>query len=295
LLPPYSPLVIDLTPTMRELLRHTIDLCHQAGEAILDVYAGGDDMGIKTKLDDSPVTAADLAAHHILEPGLAALLDGVPVLSEEGEIPDAETRHQWQRYWIIDPLDGTKEFIRRSGEFTVNVALIENGVAILGVVYVPVTGVTYSGCRGLGAEKIAQGKRQTINTRSIAAAQQQGAIKVVASRQHGAEEVTQLLEQLDQRLGHTETLNMGSSLKLCLVAEGCADFYPRLAPTCEWDTAAAQAVVEAAGGTVLGPDFKPLLYNQTESLLNPNFYVLGDPNYDWAALLEHTTVKQADS
>ncbi len=280
---------------MRDLLQHTIELCHQAGEAILEVYAGNDDMGLRTKLDDSPVTAADLAAHHILEPGLRALLDQVPVLSEEGDIPDAETRHQWQRYWIIDPLDGTKEFIRRSGEFTVNVALIENGVAILGVVHVPVTGVTYSGCRELGAEKIAQGKRQTINCRTIATAQQQGPIKVVASRQHGADAVSELLDQLDRRLGHTETLNMGSSLKLCLIAEGCADFYPRLAPTCEWDTAAAQAVVEAAGGTVLGPDFKPLLYNQKESLLNPDFYVLGDPNYDWVDLLKHAFVKQSDS
>ncbi len=268
------------------ILDDVIALAVKAGEAILEVY-GSDDFNIVQKEDDSPVTAADLAAHHVLQAGLEVIFDGVPVLSEESDIPDFATRSQWQKYWIIDPLDGTKEFISRNGEFTVNVALIENCVPVLGVVHVPVTGVTYAGLGGQGAFKQeGNGPRRAIAVRSMA--DRGGAyspVEVVASRRHGAGAVDSLLERLGSQLGAVETCNMGSSLKLCLVAEGEADIYPRLAPTMEWDTAAAQAVVEAAGGVVLDIDLKPMRYNTKDDLLNPHFYVLADQAFAWDELL----------
>lgn len=269
------------------LLKQVIELCRQAGDAILEVYQHSGDVEIDTKSDDSPVTAADLAAHAILEPGLNPLLEGVPVLSEEGKIPDFATRSGWHRYWIIDPLDGTKEFIKRNGEFTVNVALVENGRPVLGVVYVPVLDITYAGIAGEGAFKIEHGETKKISTRSVRERQNSGQpIEVVASRSHGADAVVNLLDRISGALGDLDTKSMGSSLKLCLVAEGAADLYPRLALTSEWDTAAAQAVVEAAGGEVIDDKLQLLRYNQKDSLLNPFFYVIGDKSYDWRALLE---------
>jgi 3'(2'), 5'-bisphosphate nucleotidase len=270
------------------LLNQVIELCRQAGDAIMEVYESSEGIEVKTKADDSPLTKADLAAHAILEPALAKLLDGAPVLSEEGEIPDFKVRKKWQQYWIIDPLDGTKEFIKRSGEFTVNVAFISDGKPILGVVYVPVTGVTYAGGSTLGAFKIDDGNTHPIKVRSIASCRQQSIpVSIVASRNHGAEAVTTLLNNISKQLGPATTTNMGSSLKLCLIAEGVADLYPRLAPTCEWDTAAAQAVVEAAGGIVLDDQMNILRYNQKDSLLNPYFYVIGDKDFDWPGLLKN--------
>lgn len=268
------------------ILDDVIALAVKAGEAILEVY-GRESFNVAQKEDESPITAADLAAHRVLQAGLEAMLAGVPVLSEESEIPDFATRSQWQKYWIIDPLDGTKEFISRNGEFTVNVGLIENCVPVLGVVHVPVTGVTYAGVRGQGAFKQeGNGPRTAITVRSMA--DRGGAdrpVEVVASRRHGAGAVDELLDRLGKQLGVVETCNMGSSLKLCLVAEGEADIYPRLAPTMEWDTAAAQAVVEAAGGVVLDVDLKLMRYNTKDDLLNPHFYVLGDQAFSWDELL----------
>ena len=272
------------------LLDDVIRLAVNAGHAILEVY-GSDDFNVETKADDSPVTAADLAAHKVLQAGLEPLLEDVPVLSEESAVPEFTLRKQWQRYWIIDPLDGTKEFINRNGEFTVNIALIENGVPILGVVYVPVSSVTYAGIRGQGAFKLdGAGVRRPISVRSMASrGQADKPVSVVASRRHGAGAVDQLLARLSEQLGVVETRNMGSSLKLCLVAEGEADIYPRLAPTMEWDTAAAQAVVEAAGGTVVDADFRLMRYNTKDNLLNPYFYVIGDQDFAWESFINTGT------
>ncbi|MCW8126278.1 3'(2'),5'-bisphosphate nucleotidase CysQ [Microbulbifer halophilus] len=275
----------------KALLEQTIDICRRAGDAILEVYNSSAELEVDTKADDSPVTAADLAAHRVLAPALAELLDGVPVLSEEQEMPSFEERRQWQRYWIVDPLDGTKEFIRRNGEFTVNVALIDGGEPVLGVVYVPVLDITYAGCRG-GADSEAVAFKRTadgetpIRVRALQPRLDAGEpVELVASRSHGAGAVDRLVERIESAVGEVACKNMGSSLKLCLVAEGAADLYPRLAPTCEWDTAAAQAVVEAAGGTVVDEEFRLLRYNSKDSLLNPFFYVIGDSSFDWRPLL----------
>ncbi len=269
------------------LLENVIKLSREAGEAILEVYHRTEGIKVDVKSDDSPVTEADLAAHALLEPGLLSLLPEVPVLSEESTLTSWEVRRQWDRYWIIDPLDGTKEFINRNGEFTVNVALIENGVPVLGVVYVPVVGITYAGIAGQGAWKYEGDGKRAIQTRSIESLKaNKRPVEVVASRNHGAEEVVSLMERIDAELGEVATKNMGSSLKLCLVAEGEADLYPRLALTSEWDTAAAQAVVEAAGGKVIDNNFEVLRYNTKDNILNPFFYVIGDVQFEWERLLQ---------
>jgi len=268
----------------RSLLDRIVDLSVSAGEAILTVYQDDANFNTEIKADNSPVTDADKAAHDVLHDQLASIDSDVPVLSEEGSLPDYDTRSSWHRYWIIDPLDGTKEFIKRNGEFTVNVALIENGVPILGVVHVPVLGVTYAGATGLGAIKIDSGGEQKIQIQK-APSKNQGPVRVVASRSHGSEAVEKCVAKLEKYFGSVERKSMGSSLKLCLVAEGEADIYPRLALTSEWDTAAAQAVVEAAGGVVLDTDLKELRYNTKADILNPFFYVLGDRSFDWSKLL----------
>lgn len=276
----------DLAYVDENVLRQVIDLCRMAGAETLKVYHRSEGMTVDTKADDSPVTEADLAAHAVLEPGLTKIDTDIPVLSEESELPSFEQRSAWTRYWIIDPLDGTKEFINHNGEYTINVALIENGEAVLGVVYVPVYDVTYAGIKGFGAFKIENGKKVQIQTRSIASRQRaQAPVELVASRRHGAEEVERLIEKVQHSVGHVSLKSMGSSLKLCLVAEGQADLYPRLAPTSEWDTAAAQAVVEAAGGVVTDTQFQPLKYNTKESILNPSFYVIGDTGFNWQEVL----------
>ncbi|HMU91017.1 MAG: 3'(2'),5'-bisphosphate nucleotidase CysQ [Pseudomonadales bacterium] len=270
----------------RALLEAVIDIACHAGDAILEIYQR-DDHGVTDKADTSPLTAADLAAHHLIVAELARLTPEIPLLSEEsGGITTAE-RRSWQRYWLIDPLDGTKEFINRNGEFTVNIALIEAGCPVLGVVHVPVQQRTYAGAQGLGAQSRQSGQpARTIQVRPLAprlAAQQP--VVVVGSRRHGTEQLEACIERIRAKLGPVELTNMGSSLKICLVAAGEADLYPRLGPTCEWDTAAAQAVLEAAGGMLTDPQLQPLRYNQKEELLNPFFYAMGDRGIDWRSVL----------
>ena len=251
-----------------------IALCQRAGEAIMAVYRS--DFEVDRKSDDSPLTRADMAAHHILQDGLDAL-DVLPVLSEEsGRIASGE-RLGWQRYWLVDPLDGTREFINRRDEFTVNVALIEDHVPIFGVVHVPVTGETYWGARGHGAHRIdAAGHSVPIKASAAAA----DPVRVLGSRSHRDGHLADYLASL----GAHELQAAGSSLKFCRIAEGSADLYPRFGPTSEWDTAAGQAVAEAAGARVVGLDGQPLRYNTGESLLNEFFIVYADAARPW---LEH--------
>ena len=262
---------------MQTLLEQVKGIALQAGDAIMAIYQT--DYAQYEKDDKSPLTEADLAAHHIIIDGLKAISD-LPCLSEEsGEADgiDWEKRGKWNKYWLIDPLDGTKEFINKNDEFTVNIALIENGKAVLGVVYCPPLNRFYFAAEGVGAFKQeADNSAVEINVANQPSAEETW--NVVGSRRHGAE----ALEKFAEKLGKVETVSMGSSLKLCLVAEGVAHLYPRLAPTCEWDTGAAQAVVEIAGGQVLTPSLTPLMYGQKEDLLNPYFIVCGQLDSAWS-------------
>ncbi len=256
------------------LLNPLADIARDAGKAILEVYER-DDHGVETKQDESPITEADKAAHEIIEARLKALTPEIPVYSEEsGDIAYAD-RKDWPEFWLVDPLDGTKEFIKRNGEFTVNIALVRGDTPVLGVVHVPVTAVTYLGGEGVGAFKEVAGERQPIRCR-----ERTTPVVMVASRSHGGEAVEKLEAFIREEIGEVERASMGSSLKLCLVAEGSADIYPRLAPTSEWDTAAAHAVVTAAGGVVTNTAFEPLQYNK-EDILNPFFLVLGQSVEEW--------------
>ena len=260
---------------LKELIDPVVALATEAGQAILEVYAT--DFDVQEKSDESPLTQADLASHHCIVAGLEQLTPGIPVISEEEGLPSFEERGQWQRYWLIDPLDGTKEFVNRNGEFTVNIALIDSHRPVFGVVYVPVQDKTYLGCEGHGAELRAGGNVAPIRVAGTSSTP----VRIVGSRSHRGSSLDTFLE----RLGETDIVPMGSSLKFCVIAEGRADIYPRLGPTSEWDTAAAQAVVEQAGGKVLELDGKPLSYNAKEDILNPWFVVIGPGDYDWLALL----------
>ncbi|HET7562763.1 MAG TPA: 3'(2'),5'-bisphosphate nucleotidase CysQ [Rhodanobacteraceae bacterium] len=251
-------------------------LARRAGAAILEVYAGS--FAIERKADDSPLTAADMAAHHVIVDGLRTLTPDIPVLSEESKSVGWDTRRAWDRYWLVDPLDGTREFVKRNGEFTVNIALIEDHAPVLGVVLVPVSGELYCGIAQEGAflEAAPGALPQPITTRAAAS------VPVVAgSRSHGGDRQSEVLAGL----GEYRLQPVGSSIKFCLVARGDADLYLRLGPTSEWDTAAAQCVLEQAGGAVVDLAGAPLRYNTKDSLLNPEFLALGDPAVDWLARL----------
>lgn len=264
------------------LLEQVLNIAEQAGEAILKVYNQTDDLEVIKKGDDSPVTAADHAAHDVIVAELARTYPQVPIFSEESGGIDYQERENWDEFWLVDPLDGTKEFINRTGEFTVNIALIQNREPVLGVVTVPLKNEAYIAAKGVGAFKVLDHEPwQEIHTREV----NQDQLIVVGSRRHGAEALDGLIEKFSKDFAQVEMANMGSSLKFCLIAEGKADIYPRLAPTSEWDTAAAQAVLMEAGGVVLDVDFQPLRYNKGESVLNPHFYAFGDTRVDWKALI----------
>ena len=261
---------------MKSLIDPVVELAIDAGRAILEVYAS--EFEVQSKDDNSPLTQADLAAHLCIVAGLEALTPGMPIISEESGLPSFEERSQWERYWLIDPLDGTKEFVNRNGEFTVNIALIDNHKPVFGVVHVPVQNKTYLGCEGFGAECRDGGGE----TRTIRVSPESGKpVRVVGSRSHRGASLDAYLENL----GEYDMVPMGSSLKFCVIAEGGADLYPRLGLTCEWDTAAAQAVVEQAGGSVVTLDGKAMKYNAKSDILNPFFFVIGAADRDWLALL----------
>jgi 3'(2'), 5'-bisphosphate nucleotidase len=253
------------------LLAPVIELARLAGEMTLPFWRAN--VTVTAKADDSPVTAADLAAHQVLAEGLQALDPDIHVLSEEDADITFVERARWERWWLVDPLDGTKEFIAGSEEFTVNVALIERGRVVFGVVCTPTDNRCYFGGAGLGAWRSDDGSQHTpISVRNEPGEGQ--AFTVVASRRHSSPEQEHLLAGLAAGLGPLQLTNIGSSLKFCLLAEGAADCYPRLAPTSQWDTAAAQGVLEGAGGAVLQLDGQPFAYPARESLLNPFFLAL---------------------
>ena len=249
-----------------------IAVARAAAAEILAIYQS--EFAVRHKDDRSPLTAADLAAHHCIVDGLRKLTPDIPVLSEESAGITTAQRRGWSTLWLVDPLDGTREFVKRNGEFTVNIALIEHGVTTYGVVQAPVTGALWHGGQRDGAfRRDGDGGDQTLRVRAPATAP----LRVAASRSHRDERTALFIE----RMGEIEPIGLGSSLKFCRLAEGGIDVYPRFGPTSEWDTAAAQAVLEGAGGAVLDLQGRPFRYNQRDTLLNGEFVAIGDTTLPW--------------
>lgn len=261
---------------LNTLTQSVVRIAQEAGEKIMAVY-NSTDFNVEHKDDNSPLTAADLASHHHIVEALGKLSPQYPVLSEENasELP-FEERNQWQTYWLVDPLDGTREFIKRNGEFSILIALVQDGIPVLGVVHAPVLQTSWYASKGNGAFKQTGDKVMLISTRATASP-----LTIVGSRSHAGTSLQAFLE----KVGPYELVSMGSILKACLVAEGSADIYPRLGLTSEWDTAAAQVIVEEAGGYFTRTDMQPMRYNTKESLLNPHFFVFGKDYRDWSQYL----------
>ena len=265
------------TLDLEYLCKQCVDIAREAGEKILAIYDSGFD--IQEKDDKSPLTDADLAAHNVIVSRLTQLTPEIPVLSEESAKLPFDTRKQWETYWLVDPLDGTREFIKRNGEFTVNIALISNHQSIIGVVHVPVLDIDYFAWNKGGCYKSENKKAaDQIKVKKLDG----NKLVLAGSRSHGSEQMQSYM----QNIGDVDLLSMGSSLKFCLVAEGKADLYPRLGLTSEWDTAAAHCVVTEAGGFITKTDMTPIQYNTKDSLLNPFFFVFGDDSKDWSQYLE---------
>lgn len=261
-----------------------VDISHAAANEILKIY--NTDFLVENKNDDSPLTAADTAAHDVISHRLRELTPDIPILSEEASAKTFDIRRQWSRYWLVDPLDGTREFIKRNGEFTVNIALIEGHLPLAGIVQVPATGVCYYAAAGSGAFRHSPGE-QPVRLRTRRAESDQ--FIVAGSRSHASDRQKAFFKVLGE---NTEIISAGSSLKFCLVAEGRVDIYPRFGPTSEWDTAAAQCIVTEAGGLVTDMQLRPLEYNRKESLINPEFLVIGDPSFDWRPYLNLVRSKE---
>lgn len=263
-------------PVPAELIPGVIRLAEIASHRILEIY--NSEFSITQKDDRSPLTAADMASHDAICKGLHDLTPAIPILSEESAHIPYATRKNWDYFWLVDPLDGTREFIKRNGEFTINIALIEKHSPVLGVIHVPVTGATYFAGRGNGAfKKSGNETPRKIKTRRTDV----GRIALAGSRSHGSDRQLALIK----KLGDIEIHAIGSALKFCLVAEGIVDIYPRFGPTSEWDTAAAQCIVEEAGGMVTDTEFNPLRYNTRESVLNPDFLAVADTTFNWQPYL----------
>jgi 3'(2'), 5'-bisphosphate nucleotidase len=273
-----------VTLSLEQLAAHAVEIANSAGAAILEFFEDGDFEQF-SKLDESPVTSADYASNGIIMEQLTKLTPDIPIMSEEIEnIPLAE-RKLWSRYWLIDPLDGTQEFVAGRSDFAVNIALVENGKPILGIIHAPVTKVTFWAALGLGTHKICGGKTTQVTASPVDLANPY--LRVAISRVQKLETITKFIKP-DVAL---EFVSMGSAaLKSCLVAEGNADIYIRVGITGEWDTGAPQIIVEEAGGCILDSEYGELTYNQRESVLNPNFMVVSDKSFDWSTItIPHTS------
>lgn len=273
-----------MTATQRDLshlIPQVISIAREAGQRILEIYQNKDYQAF-TKADDTPVTTADLAAHKIIMQQLSELTPNIPILSEEDADISLKKRSQWDRYWLVDPLDGTQEFIARSGDFATVIALIENNQPVMGVVYAPVSGVTYFAYQGKGAWKIPE-MDDSLRIHTLKHEQPDQPIAIAISRRQNINRITEKLSPAR----NYELIPLGSAaLKACLVAEGAVDCYIRLGPTGEWDTAATQCIVEEAGGRILSTRLEPLSYNERDTLENPNFIVLGDESIGWDEILK---------
>ena len=262
---------------LQSYLEAVRNLASMAGEKILEVYQT--EFAVETKDDLTPVTQADLLANEVILAGLKALTPDIPVISEEGCLPSFAERSKWQRYWLVDPLDGTREFIQKNGEFTVNIALIENQQAILGVVYAPVLQLMYYAIKGEGSFKTsAHSQTEKIKVKNNCTTP----VRVAGSQSFTSNDFIDFVRNIPE----CSVINLGSALKSCLVAEGGADIYPRFGLTSEWDTAATQCILEEAGGYLVDMDLQPLRYNTKDSLLNPHFLAFGDNKMDWASYCE---------
>ena len=268
-----------------KLMNSVLEIVAAASASILEIYKSKN-YDLYKKNDGSPLTCADLSAHQIISDGLRKLESTTPILSEESKEISSTNRAFWERYWLVDPLDGTSEFLDGNGEFSVNVALIQSNKPIMGVVDLPVQGITYFGGSHGGAYKRDSLGQREINCRSMASVLGgRNTMVVMMSRRHGDTKAIELVEKIKRFIGPCEVKNVGSSIKICMIAEGKADLYPRLSTTCEWDTAAAQAVLEAAGGAILDEKMQVLSYNTRTDLKNPFFYAVGDITYDWRRIL----------
>ncbi|ABI69981.1 3'(2'),5'-bisphosphate nucleotidase CysQ [Shewanella frigidimarina] len=263
-----------------DVIEQVIDIATEAGQKIRDIYLKGN-FKREIKSDNTPVTSADLAAHDIICRQLAELTPDIPILSEEAADIPLSVREKWKRYWLVDPLDGTGEFIAGSGDFSVIIALVEHNRPIIGVVYVPMTKVCYYAIAGLGAYK-RDGKNEIRITSKQLTGDEPENLRLAVSRRQDPQSVLKLLNKPN----HCELVVMGgAALKSCLVAEGRADCYVRLGPTGEWDTGAAQIIIEEAGGALIDINLQPMTYNERETLENPNFIVVGSANLPWDILL----------
>ena len=245
------------------MLEELKKIAREAGDAILQYYH--DDIEVTNKEDDSPLTKADIAAHNCIVDGLEAMNTGIPIISEEAELPDYQTRKDWNKFWLVDPLDGTKEFIKKNGEFTVNIALISNGEPEIGVVFLPAKNVMYTGSRSEGSFKVENGRIEQIYSEK---ADKNKPLSVITSRSHKADDLEDQLKEKGIKI--SKIVQAGSSLKFCFVAEGKADIYPRTGPTMEWDVAAGDAVYRYSSAEA--PHKSPLTYNK-ENLKNEGFLI----------------------
>ena len=269
---------------LKELVNPVCEIAKLAGAEIMKIYAEGFD--IQEKKDNSPLTTADLASHNLIIEQLEELTPDIPILSEESVSISYTERSSWKNYWLIDPLDGTREFIKRNDEFTVNIALITEHSSSLGVVYLPVQEVCYSASRNQGAFK--QDQNSTAEKITTRTSSPESKPTICGSRSHAGKS----LQALQDKIGQFDLISMGSSIKMCLVAEGVADIYPRFGPTSEWDTGAAHCIVNEAGGVIMDMGLQTLKYNTKDSLLNPSFLALGDMNNQWHDFLNENIVRQ---
>ncbi|NRB70131.1 MAG: 3'(2'),5'-bisphosphate nucleotidase CysQ [Vibrio sp.] len=272
---------MPMTEDLSHHLPAVIDIARSAGQLILDIYEKKEYQAY-TKSDETPVTSADIAAHKLIMEQLAELTPDIPILSEEAADISLEKRSQWSHYWLVDPLDGTQEFIARSGDFATIIALVENHQPVMGVVYGPVSGVTYYAYKDKGAWKIPD-MDESVRIKSHNHDGKAHPIAIAISRRQDINSITSRMSSG----WNYDLVPLGSAaLKACLVAEGAVDCYLRLGPTGEWDTAATQCIVEEAGGRILSTQLEPLSYNERETLENPNFLVLGDENLPWDEILK---------
>ncbi|MCG9229492.1 3'(2'),5'-bisphosphate nucleotidase CysQ [Vibrio diabolicus] len=272
---------MPMTKDLSHLLPQVIEIARSSGQMILEIYEKKQ-YEAYTKSDETPVTSADIAAHKLITERLSELTPDIPVLSEEDADISLEQRAQWERYWLVDPLDGTQEFIARSGDFATIIALVDNNKPTMGVVYGPVSGVTYYAYSGKGAWKIPD-MSDSVKIHTHKHEQPGQSIAIAISRRQDINRITSRMSSA----WNYDLIPLGSAaLKACLVAEGAVDCYLRLGPTGEWDTAATQCIVEEAGGRILSTQLEPLSYNERETLENPNFIVLGDADLPWNEILQ---------